>query len=419
MTDYNNHEVNKFPIFYNEHADKRIHILDELIDKVGDDQKEVLETERKFVEIGLDGERNVIYELMHSKQPIVFIHDVTLENIYHDSQIDFIVICRNCIIVIESKKLIGDIRINKEGNFVRNFKNANGIVYKKEGIYSPVTQNKYHIDALEELLHKNNLLGNLPIYSLIVIANPKTIINKKNAPMQIKNQVVKYDLLNDAITSLIKSTTSTHLNDKQMLDIAKCICDNNIEKEYDYIKKYNLKFIKDEQINKVEVIDKNEKIIQKSDDSMYEALVAYRSIKAKEKNLPIHYIFSNDILSELVLKKPTNKEEFIAISGLGEKKYEQYGEDIIKILNAHEIVYDIEPEKKVMDKEKLEADLRTYRTKKSKELNHPAYYIFTNEELVNLLEKLPNSIEELSDILTPIKVKIYGKDILEIINQYR
>ena len=46
----------------------------------------------------------------------------------------------------------------------------------------------------------------------------------------------------------------------------------------------------------------------------------------------------------------------------------------------------------------------------------PAYYIFTNEELDKLVELKPKSIEELNNILTPIKVKTHGEVIIKKIN---
>ena len=48
----------------------------------------------------------------------------------------------------------------------------------------------------------------------------------------------------------------------------------------------------------------------------------------------------------------------------------------------------------------------------------PPYYIFNNEELENLLEKLPKSIDELKElnILPAVKVKVHVERIIEILN---
>ena len=66
----------------------------------------------------------------------------------------------------------------------------------------------------------------------------------------------------------------------------------------------------------------------------------------------------------------------------------------------------------------LENKLRTFRKEKSKSMNVPAYYIFTDEELNNLLEIMPKTIEELKikKILTDIKIKCHGDEIIKILN---
>lgn len=66
----------------------------------------------------------------------------------------------------------------------------------------------------------------------------------------------------------------------------------------------------------------------------------------------------------------------------------------------------------------LENELRTFRKEKSKSMNVPAYYIFTDEELNSLLEIMPKTIEELKikKILTDIKIKCHGDEIIKILN---
>ena len=56
---------------------------------------------------------------------------------------------------------------------------------------------------------------------------------------------------------------------------------------------------------------------------------------------------------------------------------------------------------------------------RSSEMNIPAYYVFTNDELDKLVELRPKTIEELknANILSPIKIKTHGKIIIEEINK--
>lgn len=67
----------------------------------------------------------------------------------------------------------------------------------------------------------------------------------------------------------------------------------------------------------------------------------------------------------------------------------------------------------------LKDRLIEFRTKRSSEMNIPAYYVFTNEELDKLIEIRPKTIEELINfnILPAIKVKTHGEKIINIINE--
>ena len=65
----------------------------------------------------------------------------------------------------------------------------------------------------------------------------------------------------------------------------------------------------------------------------------------------------------------------------------------------------------------LEESLIKFRKERSSEMNIPAYYVFNNEELNKLVEKKPRSLEELTGIIDPIKLKVHGNLIVEIINK--
>ena len=52
-------------------------------------------------------------------------------------------------------------------------------------------------------------------------------------------------------------------------------------------------------------------------------------------------------------------------------------------------------------------------------MNVPAYYVFTDEEMKNIISSMPKTIEELRSlkILSEIKIKCHGEEIIEIINR--
>ena len=59
------------------------------------------------------------------------------------------------------------------------------------------------------------------------------------------------------------------------------------------------------------------------------------------------------------------------------------------------------------------------RKTRSNEMNIPAYYVYTNDELDKLIEIRPKSIEELknANIISPVKIKTHGEKISEEINK--
>ena len=65
----------------------------------------------------------------------------------------------------------------------------------------------------------------------------------------------------------------------------------------------------------------------------------------------------------------------------------------------------------------LKERLLEFRKNRSSDMNIPAYYVFTNEELDKMIECMPRNIDELRKILPEIKVKTHGELIIKEINK--
>ena len=63
-----------------------------------------------------------------------------------------------------------------------------------------------------------------------------------------------------------------------------------------------------------------------------DCLKLWRTEKAKEKSLPVYFIATNKELLSIAKYKPIKKEELVDIKGFGKYKIENYGEEIIEIL---------------------------------------------------------------------------------------
>jgi len=143
------------------------------------------------------GENNIAYELQNSGMDMYILHDIYL--IYLEinglsAQIDYIVITRQHIYVIECKNLIGNIEVDNSGAFIRTYEIAGRRM--KEWIYSPITQNQRHMQVLKEvrLSAKGNFISKMLFEKhfaetykpIVVLTNPKTYMNYKYAKKEIK-----------------------------------------------------------------------------------------------------------------------------------------------------------------------------------------------------------------------------------------
>lgn len=100
------------------------------------------------------------------------------------------------------------------------------------------------------------------------------------------------------------------------------------------------------------------------------------------------------------------------------KKLEEYAQSYINMsTNENVNYYEYYKNKYCKSIENLKEKLIKFRKERAKEMNIPAYYIFTNEELDKIVELNPKTIEELSSILSSIKIKMHGKEIMNIITK--
>ncbi len=403
--------------------------LEELVDKVGDDQKEIVETQLKKEKAGVDGEKRVMYEIKHLKEPCLVIHDLTLFDKSADSaQIDFVILTKNCGIVLESKSLQGNITINSDGEFTRQFVNNERKVYRKEGMYSPIRQNEIHVGVIEDYIDKYcKNLSYYPIESLVVISNDRTIIDKKYATKNVKDAIVKFDQLDNNIYKLIQKHSDIDVSDSKLYDLANMLIDNDVPRIVDYVSSLKLKLIDEELFEETMkaqetgfVEEDNSQVI---DNTLMDNLKKYRLKKAKELNYQPYFIFNNAQMEQIINISPKTKEELCSIDGFGDKKFEMYGNDIIAIVGGkslEDLEAKEEPKPSNNDSSDLESALKQYRLNKSRELGYKPYFIYNNEEMNNIIDAKPTTKEEFLKIagFGEKKYEMYGEDIISIIRKY-
>lgn len=283
-----------------------------------------LENKVKLFEYGLAGEKQVLYELLHSGIGMYILHNVSFEYKGKAAQIDFVVITARCTYFIECKNFIGNITINSKGDFVRTYMKNNRKV--TEGTYNPITQSKRHLEIIKEenydnanILYKMNFEKTFDSFHdyIVVMANPKTIINDKYAPKNIKERLVKTDQIIECLKRL-ESKRDPFRFEKDIKKVADVYIESNKEKSL-------LKsFIAE---------DEKENIKGDNKETIRSELKKYRLQKAKSLNYKPYFIFNDQTLEEILSIMPRTLTDLKKISGLGDKKIEFYGQDIINIIN--------------------------------------------------------------------------------------
>jgi hypothetical protein len=330
------------PVFIKETSDaeEQLAKLNMLYDKADGDVKKLIEQDIKMLNYGLAGEKSIIFELKNSFMPMLILHDLFLEHEDLKAQIDFLVITKKKIFILECKNLFGNIEVNSKGDFIRAIE-FNG-KRKKEGIYSPITQNQRHMDVLRRIRgdSKSNIISKglfdltfeANYKSVVVLANPKTVINMKYAKKDVKESIIRHDQLVNYLKSFNDDKILDSIPDKRMYEIAEEYLSYHKTNEVDYSKKYE-SLISEQKTNvRTPEVSTPLKI---EDTEIYKELKAYRLGKSREENIKAFYIFNNLQMEDLINKMPQNQEDLLKVSGFNKAKCEKYGEEILGIISKY------------------------------------------------------------------------------------
>lgn len=237
----------KEPIFLREsdNTTKQIQKLKELEPLLNAEGQAIIKKDIQLLQYGLEGEERIAFELKNSHMPMVVLHDIYVEDGDLSAQIDYLVFTRKLCFIIECKNLYGNIEINNAGDFVRTIE-YNGRKFK-EGIYSPLTQNQRHLELMKKIrIEKRNLLSraltskyfeeyNIPV---VVLANPKTVLNAKFASKAIKQKVIRADQLVKYIKDMNAQSKYPTDSEEYTMQWAQSYLNLHKEIEKDYTAKY-------------------------------------------------------------------------------------------------------------------------------------------------------------------------------------
>jgi ribonuclease D len=80
--------------------------------------------------------------------------------------------------------------------------------------------------------------------------------------------------------------------------------------------------------------DEYRKYLTEDSEPLYEALRDWRNTSAKNEKVPPYFLFKNIHLAQIASNLPENLNQLSSISGIGTKKTEKYGKEILEIVSS-------------------------------------------------------------------------------------
>ena len=197
----------------------------------------------------------------------------------------------------------------------------------------------------------------------------------------------------------------------QAMNIRKCDTERlNAMKEYctttEPLRNYILNYfgnIREENTNEnIQPTEEASVEIAAKYSNLFKLLKNLRHDIAHEKNVPAYIIFSDRTLKDMCLKLPSDKAEMLFVNGVGERKFEQYGE---KFLNEISNYIDTFKSDKITDIKKTSAKKEEFYLTPAEAENflYKKFYYITNikNELNRLRSKNVKKLSHLTlyDIL--------------------
>ncbi|BCE00208.1 nuclease-related domain-containing protein [Marinicellulosiphila megalodicopiae] len=190
--------------------------------------KDPIDAQSARIKAGIAHEQSVAFYLRRefkNQSDILVFNDLTLSFDDEKCQIDHLIVYRYGFILIESKSITGDVRVNELGEWSRSFNR------QFSGMASPIKQVELQQKLLKELLAANasSILGRLIFnkfqmgfggrcWDQLCAISSNAIINRDQASESVKNKMVKAEFIVDRCKEIMKLPTSILDSASKFLD---------------------------------------------------------------------------------------------------------------------------------------------------------------------------------------------------------
>ena len=183
----------------------------------------------------------------------------------------------------------------------------------------------------------------------------------------------------------------------------------------------------------IKVEFKEVKVAKKSNDKneLFEILSDLRKTIASKEKIAPYMVFGDATLISMSNSYPTTADEMLNISGVGQIKYEKYGQEFINVIEKYILDKDIDKNKVQGSKEdeeffKVDTDknlyelLKNLRAKFARKENLPYHTVMPKNTLKEISGRYPLEVDKLNDIagMGPKKIEKYGEEIISVVKRY-
>ncbi|GGM32706.1 nuclease [Paraliobacillus quinghaiensis] len=185
---------------------------------------------------GYRGEKEVYYRLKNLSDNFIIFHDLRLPHQDSFFQIDFLVLSKSCIFVIEVKNMRGTLF------FDTHFKQLiRTVEEKEEGFRNPLAQVQEHKWKLSEWFSKVLNISSVPIESFVAIANSSSVLKTNAADLEIYQRVVHAEYLIDHLNDWNTYYLEKNFGFLDVDQITKELLDADTPFQPDLLKRYGIK----------------------------------------------------------------------------------------------------------------------------------------------------------------------------------
>ena len=159
------------------------------------------------LDAGIKQEHDVAFYLRRAYKntdQVMVLNDLRLEHDGESAQIDHLIVYTYGFIVVESKSIRGEVKVNEYGEWTRSYKG------QWSGMQSPIKQAELQLQLLKQYLCANTekVIGKFlgiqqglgaRCYDVFCAISSDAIIDRSNAPKDIADKLVKSEFIADAL----------------------------------------------------------------------------------------------------------------------------------------------------------------------------------------------------------------------------